>query len=76
MCAGYWDEPLTASGREIAHHHVLKAVEDLVEIEKSVLQRDDLFDRAELLVRNGPEILVNRIIAHIQYLFQIKSMSG
>jgi hypothetical protein len=73
---GYWPVPATSAGRDIVRRQICKAVSDLVTLERNVLTRREVYESAEVFVRQGPEILVNRVILHLQYLFDIKTMAG
>ena len=38
--------------------------------------RDDLYESAESVVQNNPDLFVNRVVLHFRYLFGIKHMEG
>ena len=54
----------------------LRAIRDLVELEKMVLSRDDLYQNAEEVVQKNPDLFVNRVVLHFRYLFGVKQMDG
>jgi hypothetical protein len=61
---------------EMSDEQALRAVRDLVELEKLVLARDDLYQSAETVVQQNPDLFVNRVVLHFRYLFGVKQMEG
>lgn len=55
---------------------IFEIVRDLVDFQAEVMHHDQSLVLAEDYIRERPEILVNRIVGHIQYLFEIKSLDG
>jgi len=55
---------------------IFEIVRDLVDFQAEVMHHDQSLVYAEDYIREQPEILVNRIIRHVQYLFEIKSLDG
>ena len=51
-------------------------IRDLVDFQVEVMHHDRSLIYAEDYIRDRPEILVNRIVGHIQYLFEIKTLDG
>ena len=64
---------MTAS---MSDEQALRAVRDLVELEKSVMSREDLHMNAEEVVQKNPDLFVNRVVLHFRYLFGVKHMEG
>ncbi|GMI22867.1 hypothetical protein TrRE_jg219, partial [Triparma retinervis] len=61
---------------DMSEEQALRAVRDLVELEKAVMAREDLYENAEAVVQNNPDLFVNRVVLHFRYLFGIRSMEG
>ena len=40
------------------------------------MAREDLYENAEAVVQNNPDLFVNRVVLHFRYLIGIKSMEG
>jgi hypothetical protein len=55
---------------------IFEMVRDLVDFQVEVMHHDQSLIYAEDYIRDRPEILVNRIVGHIQYLFEIKTLDG
>lgn len=55
---------------------IFEIVRDLVDFQAEVMHHDQSLIMASDYIRERPEILVNRIVGHIQYLFEIKSLDG
>jgi hypothetical protein len=55
---------------------VLELVRDLVDFQAEVMHHDQSLIYAEDYIRDRPEIVVNRIVSHIQYLFEVKALDG
>lgn len=55
---------------------IFEILRDLVDFQAEVMHHDQSLILAEDYIRDRPEILVNRIVGHIQYLFEIKSLDG
>jgi hypothetical protein len=55
---------------------LFEIVRDLVDFQAEVMHHDQSLVYAEDYIREQPEILVNRIIRHMQYLFEIRSLDG
>lgn len=55
---------------------LFEMVRDLVDFQAEVMHHDQSLVYAEDYIREQPEILVNRIIRHMQYLFEIRSLDG
>ena len=55
---------------------IFEIVRDLVDFQAEVMHHDQSLLYAEDYIREQPEILVNRIVRHIQYLFEIKALEG
>lgn len=55
---------------------IYEMVRDLVDFQVEVMHHDQSLIYAEDYIRDRPEILVNRIVGHIQYLFEIKTLDG
>jgi hypothetical protein len=45
-------------------------------LQAEVMHHDQSLIYAEDYIRDKPEIMVNRVVQHIQYLFEIKALSG
>jgi len=60
----------------MSDEQALRAVRDLVELEKAILARDDLYKSAETVVQKNPDLFVNRVVLHFRYLFGVKNMEG
>jgi len=61
---------------DMTEEQALRALRDLVELEKAVMAREDLYQNAEAVVEANPDLFVNRVVLHFRYLFGIKSMEG
>ena len=61
---------------DMSEEQALRAIRDLVELEKAVMAREDLYENAEAVVQNNPDLFVNRVVLHFRYLFGIRSMEG
>ena len=61
---------------DMSDEQALRAVRDLVELEKSVMAREDLYRNAEEVVQKNPDLFVNRVVLHFRYLFGVKHMEG
>jgi hypothetical protein len=61
---------------EISDEQALRAIRDLVELEKLMLNREDLYQNAESVVQANPDLFVNRVVLHFRYLFGVKQMEG
>lgn len=55
---------------------MIRAIDELTELEYETLQGDAAFELGDEYVKQNPELLVSRLINHIQNLFQIKSLEG
>ena len=55
---------------------VFEIVRDLVDFQAEVMHHDQSLIYAEDYIRERPEIMVNRVVGHIQYLFEIKTLDG
>lgn len=55
---------------------IFEVIRDLVDFQSEVMHHDQSLIYAEDYIREKPEIMVNRIVGHIQYLFEIKSLDG
>lgn len=54
----------------------IRILRELVDFQAEVMHNKQSLLRAEEFVREQPEILVNRIVSHIQYLFEAKTLEG
>ncbi len=54
----------------------VQLVRDLVDFQLEVLTSKANLLAAEEYIKERPEVLVNRIVGHMQYLFEIKSLDG
>lgn len=61
---------------DMSEEQALRAIRDLVELEKSVMAREDLYRNAEEVVSKNPDLFVNRVVLHFRYLFGVKHMEG
>lgn len=61
---------------ERAVEQMVRTIEELTELEYETLQGDAAFELGDEYVKQNPELLVSRLINHIQNLFQIKSLEG
>src|SRR5690606_31837175 len=55
---------------------MIRDIEELADLEYEMLQGDVAFQLGDEYVKQNPELLVSRLINHIQNLFQIKSLEG
>lgn len=58
---------------------MVKAVEllrDMSDFQVEVLRHNKSFQAAENYVRGRPEELCNRLLSHLQYLFQVPTLEG
>jgi hypothetical protein len=51
---------------------VVAAIGDLVQLEAQLLARTRTYEAAERALELDPDVLVNRIVLHFQYLFQVR----
>ena len=51
---------------------LLEAVWSLIDLESRVLANRTLQAEAEALLSNKPDVLVNRVVQHFRYLFQVR----
>lgn len=51
-------------------------IRDLVDLQVEILRSEKSLVNAEKYIKDRPDVLVNRIVGHIQYLFDIKSVEG
>jgi len=61
---------------EMSDEQAMRGIRDLVELEKMILARDDLYMNAETVVQDNPDLFVNRVVLHFRYLFGVKQMEG
>jgi hypothetical protein len=61
---------------EMSDEQALRAIRDLVELEKTLMAREDLYQNAESVVQQNPDLFVNRVVLHFRYLFGVKHMEG
>ena len=61
---------------EMSDEQALRAIRDLVELEKAIMAREDLYQNAESVVQQNPDLFVNRVVLHFRYLFGVKHMDG
>lgn len=54
----------------------IQILRELVDFQAEVMHNKQSLLRAEEFVREQPEVLVNRIVSHIQYLFEAKTLEG
>ncbi len=55
---------------------VIGKIRDLVDLQVEVLHSEKNLYNAEVFIKDRPDILINRIVGHIQYLFDIKKIDG
>ncbi len=54
----------------------VQIIRDLVDFEQEVMHNKASLLHAAEFVRDQPAVIVNRIVGHVQYLFEIKSLEG
>ena len=62
--------------KEKAASKALELVRDLVDFQVDVFRHKKSFRAAEDFIRDQPDAMVNRQVAHIQYLFSIQHLEG
>lgn len=61
---------------ELSDERILDSISDLVETERMILKSRAIHEKAELFLVDKPELFVNRVVQHFQYLFQVKKVEG
>lgn len=55
---------------------ILSQLRSLSDFQAEVLASEQSAKSADAYLKNRPDIVVNRIVSHIQYLFDVKSIDG
>lgn len=55
---------------------VLNKIRDMADLQAEVLTSRQAVTATETFVRERPDLLVNRIVAHLQYLLEVKHLDG
>jgi hypothetical protein len=58
----------------LTHGHIIASVEELVDMEAKMMATSEIYEAAEASLGQSPGLLVNRLVAHFQKLFGVKSM--
>lgn len=58
------------------HGTVCKKIKELVDLQVEVLNSRQSVATTERFIKDRPDIVVNRILSHIQYLFEVKTVDG
>jgi hypothetical protein len=54
----------------------VELIREIVDFQLEVMRHKNSFRAAEEFIREHPEAMTNRIISHVQYLFEIKALDG
>jgi hypothetical protein len=54
----------------------IKVIRDTIDFQIEVLRHKNSFKAAEEFIREYPETMINRMVSHVQYLFDIKTLEG
>ncbi|CAM9354252.1 unnamed protein product [Choristocarpus tenellus] len=54
----------------------LNALKELVELEQRVLRDKHLVHQADQSIKDDPDLLINRVVHHVQHMFDVKSVVG
>ena len=57
-------------------YDITQTIRDMVDFQVEILSSKQSLLKAEAYIQEKPELLVNKIITHLQYVFEIKAMEG
>jgi hypothetical protein len=74
------DEPARTSKRPLWMSRnpglAIEIIKDIINFQLESFQNSQNFKAASQFIAQNPEMLTNRIVAHIQYVFEIKELQG
>lgn len=70
----YSDDIDTLKGK--THKDIVLKIRNLIALESKVIQHNTSYKAAEEFVKDKPEVLINRILTHLLFLFHVKDIDG
>ncbi len=72
----YWGSVDQSRWRAIHPARIQAILRDLVDFQLDILKREKTVRAVDEFIRDRPEVVINKIVAHVQYLFSINSIEG